>query len=348
MSERGPGDAWHFLQSDLWAEHKGSFGWHALRVGSSRVLTLSRRLPGGLVLTYVPYAPAFGSSGIPGVPGPGRSRLVSTIEDLVPTIAREVRALVGSEPTIVRFDLPQADASRDEPAAGWPGTLRRAPVDVQPPDTVVLDLAAGEDALLAAMHKKNRYNIRLAERKGVTVRLVDPADAATEVRRWYELYRETAIRDRITIHAPEYYERLLELARAHERPRVLLYLAEHEEDLLAGIIVVHHGVGATYLYGASSSEKRSLMPNYALQWRAIADAKKCGCAWYDLFGVPPAEDPDHPLYGLYRFKTGFGGRVVHRLGAWDVCLHPVRAGAYRLAERARDFYFHPVRRHAGR
>jgi lipid II:glycine glycyltransferase (peptidoglycan interpeptide bridge formation enzyme) len=215
-----------------------------------------------------------------------------------------------------------------------------APVDVQPPDTVVIDLTAREEDLLAAMHKKNRYNIRLAERKGVRV----AAGSASRMHEWYELYRETAARDAITIHARQYYERLFELADEDEATRVRLYLAEHDGDLLAGIVVVIHGEGATYLYGASSNAKRNLMPNYALQWHAILDAKRCGCAWYDLFGIPPADEPIHPMHGLYRFKTGFGGSIVKRLGAWDVVLAPVRARLYRGAERLRDLYFHRIRR----
>jgi lipid II:glycine glycyltransferase (peptidoglycan interpeptide bridge formation enzyme) len=89
------------------------------------------------------------------------------------------------------------------------------------------------------------------------------------------------------------------------------------------------------------------MPNYALQWRAIEDAVGSGCAWYDMFGIPPADDPSHPMHGLYRFKTGFGGSIVHRLGAWDAPVRPLAAGLFRLAERGRDVYFHRLRgRHA--
>ena len=86
------------------------------------------------------------------------------------------------------------------------------------------------------------------------------------------------------------------------------------------------------------------MPNYALQWRAILHAREAGFATYDLFGVPPADDPTHPMHGLYRFKTGFGGRLVHRAGSWDVVTRPMRYGAYHFAERIRSFYFHRMRK----
>ena len=194
------------------------------------------------------------------------------------------------------------------------------------------------------MHKKNRYNIRLAERKGVSVR----AASADELPRWYALYEETAARDGITIHSFSATTRrssssLRGQRRLRTHRHLHLYLAEHEGELLAGIVVVHYAGGATYLYGASSNEKRNLMPNYALQWRAIENAARAGCSWYDMFGVPPADDPAHPMHGLYRFKTGFGGAIVHRLGAWDAPVRPVAARLFRLAERGRDVYFHRMR-----
>ncbi|MFP4112997.1 MAG: lipid II:glycine glycyltransferase FemX [Spirochaetota bacterium] len=362
---------WHFLQSDLWARHKESFGWTAVRVplddvwpAAPDLLSLSRRLPGGLLLTYVPYGPTVVSpaggeppaarapsgraatddalaSDLPaGVPGPGPKELGATLDTIALRVEQRVADRLGRRPTIVRFDLPQVGA----PASLASTSLRRSPISVQPPDTVLLDLSADDDALLSAMHKKNRYNLRLAEKKGVSVFRAPRA----RIDEWYELYRKTAARDAIAIHSRGYYASLLELAEADGTIDIRLYLAEHDRDLLAGIIVVHYRDGATYLYGASSNEKRNLMPNYALQWHAISRAKEEGLAWYDLFGVPPADDPGHPMHGLYRFKTGFGGDLVHRLGAWDSLRRPLASRAYRVAERLRDVYFHRVRRHVAR
>jgi lipid II:glycine glycyltransferase (peptidoglycan interpeptide bridge formation enzyme) len=118
--------------------------------------------------------------------------------------------------------------------------------------------------------------------------------------------------------------------------------------MLAGIIVARAGDRATYLYGASSDRKRNLMPNYALQWRAIQQAKDAGALWYDLFGVPSADDPHHPMHGLFRFKTGFGGELVHMAGSWDVVTAPLRYSLYRIAERARVYYYHRVRKAGAR
>jgi lipid II:glycine glycyltransferase (peptidoglycan interpeptide bridge formation enzyme) len=218
--------------------------------------------------------------------------------------------------------------------------LGKSPVDVQPSSTVIVDLQQEEDAILADMHKKNRYNVRLSERKGVVVR-----QAGIEaLGRWYAIYRETAERDRITIHPERYYRRLFELAAERSEIALRLYLAEHEDDLLAGIIVAEFGTRAIYLYGASRNAKRELMPNYALQWTAMRNARRSGMSSYDLFGVPPADDPSHPMHGLYRFKTGFGGVIEDREGSWDVTVQPLRYGAYSAAERVRSFYFHRVRK----
>jgi len=98
---------------------------------------------------------------------------------------------------------------------------------------------------------------------------------------------------------------------------VLLLIAEHERQPLAAMFLVITGSRGTYLYGASSSNKRNLMATYALQWRAITLAKERGCTEYDMFGIAPNPDPEHPMYGLYRFKTGFGGEIYHGLGCWD-------------------------------
>ncbi|MFW6291977.1 MAG: lipid II:glycine glycyltransferase FemX [Spirochaetota bacterium] len=346
---------WHFLQSDFWAHHKTQFGWTAVRLDGDGesclegVLSLSRSLPGGVLFTYVPYAPASRTDLVaPGVPGPDRAELPELLRAAVPAVGAAVEARIGRAPAIIRFDLPQTrEGEREAPddaslSTGGP-KLMKSPVDVQPPDTVVLDLREGSEALLAGMHKKNRYNIRLAERKGVSVREA----AADELPRWYALYEETAARDGITIHSYDYYARLFELASgadaAFDAPALHLSFAEHEGELLAGIVVAHYAGGATYLYGASSNAKRNLMPNYALQWRAIEAAARAGCSWYDMFGVPPADDPAHPMHGLYRFKTGFGGSIVHRLGAWDAPVRPIAARVFRLAERGRDVYFHGLR-----
>ena len=127
-------------------------------------------------------------------------------------------------------------------------------------------------------------------------------------------------------------------------PEVGLFTATYEGELIAGIIVLLYGNRATYLYGASSNSKRNLMPNYALQWEAMKYAKETGCDEYDLFGIPPENDPGHPMYGLYRFKTGFGGKIIRRPGCWDLPLNPAGYRLYRTAEKVRNWYYKRFRK----
>jgi lipid II:glycine glycyltransferase (peptidoglycan interpeptide bridge formation enzyme) len=227
---------------------------------------------------------------------------------------------------------------------------RQAPANIQPPDSVILDLTQPDEALLNAMKSKWRYNIRLAEKKGVTIRYLEGEAGATEgVDSFYRLYLETAERDGIAIHSKAYYADLLRrggepLCPFDKPTSIRVYLAEHEGDVLASIITLFCGEEAVYLYGASSNEKRNLMPAYSLQWRAIRDARAAGCARYDFYGIPPEDDPSHPMYGLYRFKTGFGGKIIHRVGSVDLPVRPVLYGLYRLAETGRAFWFKKVKK----
>ena len=328
------------LQSALWGRFRERQGWKALAFrfpgngGSCRMLVLVRRLAGGLHLAYVGHGPELAE------PAGGR-------EALLLELARALRPrLPGC--LFLRFDLPwgrEGEGNLPEPLRQAEG-LWRAPMDIQPLSTVLVDIDLPDADLLQAMKPKTRYNVRLAEKHGVRVREGTVADLPA----WYALYRETGRRDRITLHGEGYYRALLELggggASAFSAPGapgapppLSLLLAEHEGELVAGIIVATRGRRATYLYGASADRKRNLMPSYALQWQAMRLARERGCSTYDLFGIPPHDDPSHPMHGLFRFKTGFGGAILNRLGCWDVALMPAAYRAYRAAETVRGAYF---------
>jgi lipid II:glycine glycyltransferase (peptidoglycan interpeptide bridge formation enzyme) len=176
----------------------------------------------------------------------------------------------------------------------------------------------------AQMKPKWRYNANLAIKKGVMV----SRTGMEKIGVFYELLKETAVRDGISIHNFDYYKALFDFDWYDGvKPDIRLYLAEHEGDLLAGIITLLRGREAFYLYGASSGIKRNLMAPYTLQLKAMEDAKLSGCLEYDLYGIPPNKDPDHPMAGLYRFKTGFGGSIIKRAGCWD---YPYRTFDYRF------------------
>jgi len=293
---------------------------------------LTRRIARLFTIAYVPFGPTFD-------PGVGRGEFLAGL-------ARSLGPRLPRGTFLLRFDLPWR---RDgEPPAG-PG-VRKAAADIQPPATVIADLRPTEDAILASMKPKTRYNIRLAEKRGVIVEEGTVAD----LERWYALYRETSARARIAIHSLRYYRGLFEIAAARAAaggpaPRVKLLLASSGGELLAGNIVVLWRKSAVYLTGASSNAQRNLMPTYALQWAAMRMAKAAGCETYDLYGCPPEADESHPMFGLYQFKTGFSSAVTIRWGTWDAPLSPPVYAAYAIAERLRLWWYRVARKRiAGR
>lgn len=334
-----------FLQSRFWADFKSQSSWTYSRydvsvdrpgVAPFALSVLVRSLGLGLTFAYVPH-------------GPDVAVAESDRPELLASIAESLRGDLPRSCVFVRFDPGWYEAESEAgDSAAVPGRpvlgppLRKAS-DVQPPDSVVLAIDRPDDELLAGMKPKWRYNVKLAEKKGVTV----ADEGLAGLSDFYALYETTAARDRIAIHPRSYYERLLSMRPANEaeaRPELRLWIARHEGRALAAIITVYYAGEATYLYGASSDEQRNLMPAYALQWAAMRAARQAGCTSYDLYGIPPVDDPDHPMSGLYRFKTGFGGQVRHYAGAWDYVLRPLARYAFRLAERLRLFWHKSIRK----
>ncbi len=193
--------------------------------------------------------------------------------------------------------------------------LRKSETNILPTNTLYLDLTPDLDAILERMKPKTRYNIRLAQKKGVTVRIADRRDLSI----WYDLYTETARRNGLYLNDIKYFEAILTTkADSTKSPADVYYLiAEFDGTPLAALFLIVSGHRSAYLYGASSGTNRNYMATYALQWYAIKLSKEKGCKEYDMFGISPNKDKMHPLYGLYKFKTGFGGDVYHRLGCWD-------------------------------
>lgn len=227
--------------------------------------------------------------------------------------------------------------------------IKKSKVDIQPPDSTLVDLSVSEDEILARMHQKWRYNIRLSERKGVNVHKYSgkSLNLSEKIDKFYELTKETNARDGNSSHAKSYYLDLIkssaeEIAAGKDVPEINLYIAEHEGDEIAAIMTLFSHDEAIYLYGASSNNKRNLMPNHLLQWTAIKDAKAYGSRYYDMYGMPPeGKDENHPMHGLYMFKSNFGGLNIHRPGSWDF---PLKAsyGLYRCAENLRAFWHKKV------
>ena len=341
----GPGEpAWdeiiaplpgaHALQTWEWAQVKQAYGWDPLpylwRDAAGNVaaaaLVLRRRLAaGGLRLPasvlYVPRGPLLDWQD-----GALRGQVLGDLESLA---RRSGVIFLKIDPDIVLgygFEMPDEGEppaqSTQLPhfpaleARGW----RFSPEQIQFRNTVWLDLSVDEAAWLARMKPKTRYNLRLAQRKGVTVREATLADLDL----LYRLYAETSVRDGFVIRPRDYY---LSVWRTFMESNLALGLiAELDGEPLAALVLFHFGRKAWYLYGMSSDTQRQAMPNYPLQWEAMRHAKALGCELYDLWGAPDSPDPHDPLAGVYRFKEGWGGQLVRTPGAWDFVARPALYG----------------------
>jgi len=198
----------------------------------------------------------------------------------------------------------------------------------------VLDLRPDEKALLAGMKEKWRYNIRLAGRKGVTVRR---GEGQADIDTFYRIYQTTSERDQFFIHNKAHYEDVMRLYSAGDR--AALFLAEYEGEAIAGIIVLRFGRWSWYMYGASANEQRNLMPNHLLQWNGMQWARSHGCWYYNFRGIPDVLEEGQELWGVYVFKRGFGGCPIHSLETHDLAYQPLIYGIYRRlldVKRRRD------------
>jgi lipid II:glycine glycyltransferase (peptidoglycan interpeptide bridge formation enzyme) len=302
----------------MWGEFKSRFGWTAkaflIKLSQENspelpLLILSRRLIFNFTFTYIPWGPQLPA----GFPQELRPQVLAQLASMLKPFLTRCNVFL-------RFDPPwQIESACLSAEQFLKAGFKQAAAAVQPPDTVIVNLEPSCEEILKAMKPKWRYNIFLAEKKGVQVKSFEGYEtAAAELETFYNLLKETAARDGIAIHNIDYYRVLFEIcSQKKENLFLRLYTASHEGEPLAAIVVLFRGEYVTYLYGASSSKKRNLMAAYALQWKAMLDAKEAGCKYYDLFGIPPNDDPAHPMAGLYRFKTGFSGQIIHRPGSWD-------------------------------
>lgn len=307
----------NFMQTLAWAELKEQYGFKPLFF-----IIEDEGIEEGLVLLLRPIIKGFSLAYIPH----GPSNIICKNIGLK-NLSKSLRTFLPKSTLFIRYDLllPESESLLLK-------GLKKAPVNVQVPDTTILNLEQDEDVLLSGMHKKTRYNIKLASKKGVDIKEVP----ISELDRWYNMYEVTAKRDSIAIHSKEYYKSV------YDKTNMKLLIAEHEGELLAGIFVLIQNETATYVYGASSNQKRNLMPAYLLQWYAIKLCKSLGAKYYDFFGIPPTDDKNHPMFGLYSFKVRFGGDLIHRAGCYDYNLTPL-ATIFGILERVRNFYYKRVR-----
>jgi peptidoglycan pentaglycine glycine transferase (the first glycine) len=306
----------HILQTGEWGELKSAFGWIPVRVVDRQVgvQILFRKLPLGFTIGYIPKGPI----------GNGDADFWHSIDH----VCRVHRAIfLKLEPDLWNDQKPDTPALSS--VEGWNLTLRTSPHNIQPPRTIIIAIKGSEAEILARMKQKTRYNIRLAKKKGVNVRAWDDIEA------FHKMMVLTGGRDGFGVHTCEYYQRAYELLRSKGMGELLL--AEYQGWPLAALFVARNGNRAYYLYGASTDEERNRMPTYLLQWEAMKWAKARGCDEYDLWGVPDEEEAileanfekrHDGLWGVYRFKRGFGGEVKRAVQALDRVYHPLLYWAY--------------------
>lgn len=201
--------------------------------------------------------------------------------------------------------------------------------EIQPRYVFRLDIKGKtEEEIFSGLHQKTRYNVRLATKKGVEVK-----DGTREdLKDFHKIMIETGTRDGFMIRPLEYFEKMYDcLAPEHFR----LLMAYHENKPIAGIILITYGNKTWYLYGASSNSHRNLMPNYLLQWEGIKWAIEQKQDIYDFRGVSGVVDENHPQYGLYRFKKGFGAEFTEFLGEIYIPFKPIMYRLYKVADKLR-------------
>jgi lipid II:glycine glycyltransferase (peptidoglycan interpeptide bridge formation enzyme) len=313
------------LQQSGWGELKAGFGWAARRLAvlgddgrivAGALLLLRSRL--GLSVAYTPRGP------LPAGDEGADRLLLAGLE----RVARRARAvLLRLEPNLAE-DHPDADATH---TAMLLRGLRPADT-IQPRSSIHVDLAPDESAVLAACSKGHRADIRRAERSGVTVRVGGEADLAL----FHAIMVATGARASFGVHAEAYYRE----AWRRFQPRSRLLIAEVEGRAAAAHLVFADARRGLYLYSGADEAGLKAGANHLLEWHAMRWAKSLGCAEYDLWGIPDAlgraaaesdaaaraaleeTAKSDPLIGVYRFKKGFGGRVVRYLPAYDRVLIP--------------------------
>ena len=316
----------HILQTSQWAEAKKQNGWSPMyfQEGSDPqdseglALILRRQVSfAGLKfrVLYVPKGPVLHWDDPSSV-----SRVLDALQD----ICRQEKAIfIKIDPDVLvgtgipgtedEVPAPQGLALQDElKRRGW----QYSQDQIQFRNSVLLDLRKSEDDLLAAMKQKTRYNIRLAARKGVQVR----QGKIAELPIFYKMYAETAVRDGFVIRHADYY--LNTWRRFIEADMAKILIAEVENQPIAALILFHFNGTARYMFGMSTENARELMPNYLLQWEAMRLAKHLGCHTYDMWGAPEIFDESDSMWGVFRFKQGFNGRITRTLGAWDYTTRP--------------------------
>lgn len=323
----------HLLQTREWAEAKKLFGWEAhyktwedsegSLTAAAQILQRSFRIPGTgrrVCMLYSPKGPLLRDWS-------DRDLRVRVLADLAEFALSKGAFFIKIDPDVdLGIELPSkierestgASLVNELNQSGW----RFSNEQVQMRNTMLIDLRKSEDELLAAMKQKTRYNLRLAERKGVKIRKGGSQDFSL----LYQMYAETSVRDGFVIRSEAYYRAVWD--RFFAAGMLTPLIAEVEGEGVAGLMLFIFGEQSWYLYGMSRDKAREWMPNYLLQWEAIRASKQAGCHTYDLWGAPDEFNESDPMWGVYRFKVGLGAYEARRIGAWDLPIRPLLYSIY--------------------
>ncbi|HNY83366.1 MAG TPA: peptidoglycan bridge formation glycyltransferase FemA/FemB family protein [Anaerolineaceae bacterium] len=318
----------HILQTWQWGQSKIQNGWlpkffvwrdgESAVVAAAMILERELRTPFGLSfrVLYCPKGPAMLWT--------NKTLLSNVLTDLENYAQKQKAIFLKIDPDVLLgtgTSAEDAESQNPEGSAiremlierGW----RFSSDQIQFRNTVVIDLKQTEPELLARMKQKTRYNIRLAERKGVTVR----EGGVDDLQMLYQMYAVTAVRDGFVIRHKEYY---IALWRSFfEAGMARFLIAEYEQKPIAAVVLFHFAGVMRYMFGMSLEVQRDLMPNYLLQWEAMRLGQSLGCHSYDMWGAPDVFDQSDSMWGVYRFKEGFNGTTVRHIGAWDYIARPI-------------------------
>ncbi|MFA6431810.1 MAG: peptidoglycan bridge formation glycyltransferase FemA/FemB family protein [Candidatus Margulisiibacteriota bacterium] len=300
------------LQSYEWGELKSRFGWHPIRIALednnnnivAGISLLKREIP--FIRHSFLYAP--------------RGPIVDlTNQDLVHELLEVVEKEAERNHALsLKIDPEIPESYRAGKNILEPFGFIRSAKQVQPRATMIVDIQPDLNLIMASFEEKTRYNIRLAEKKGVIVK-EERSEKGIDL--FYESYIETAKRDKFIIHPKTYYQRIREIMFSAGLGTT--FIAYKDDKAIAGVIIFAFGGKIWYMYGASSALFRNLMPNHLLHWEIIKWGKERGYKEYDLWGIPANPKEGHPLFGVYRFKKGFNGKLVKYIGAYDFPYSPL-------------------------
>lgn len=323
----------HLLQTAEWGELKANFGWKVDRiiVGNAGAQILTRRILPGIKFAYIPKGPV----GITWESNTSSRNEWNNLLDEIDRICREEHVFILIiEPDLWESSEKNVGVKKETEHIRFiptPEGFLKENHSIQPQRTIVIDLLHDEDRIMGRMKQKTRYNIKLAKRKDIVIH------PSADIPLFYRLMEETSERDKFVVHDRTYYQKAYDLFQP--RGYCELLIADYQNEPVAGLMVFAYRDRSWYLYGASSGLHRERMPTYLIQWEAMRWAKSQGCHEYDLWGVPDADleileqqftQRTDGLWGVYRFKRGFGGELRRQIGPWVRVYNPLLYSLYKL------------------